>query len=154
MISQTAEYALRAVVALGMRRGGSLTTQQIASQTRVPAGYLSKVLQALARTGLVEGQRGSGGGFILARPPHEVAVLDVINAVDPLRRIVRCPLDRPEHEHRLCALHRRIDLGLAVMEQVFGQTTIDELLDDADQVRSLCEVAGDSGCAVGGNEEE
>ncbi|MHB1557499.1 MAG: RrF2 family transcriptional regulator [Isosphaeraceae bacterium] len=149
MISQTAEYALRAVVALGLRRGGSLTTQQIASQTQVPAGYLSKVLQAMARAGLVEGQRGSGGGFVLARLPHEITVLDVINAVDPVRRIVRCPLDRPEHEHRLCALHRRIDLGLGVMEQIFSQTTIDELLDDADPVRSLCEVAGDLGPAVG-----
>lgn len=149
MISQTAEYALRAVVALGLRRGGSLSTQQIASQTQVPAGYLSKVLQALAKVGLVEGQRGSGGGFVLARLPQEITVLDVINAVDPLRRIVRCPLDRPEHEHRMCALHRRIDLGLGVMEQVYGQTTIDELLDDADPVRSLCEVAGDAGRAVG-----
>lgn len=149
MLSQTAEYALRAVVALGSRQGGSMTTQQIASQTRVPAGYLSKVLQAMARAGLVEGQRGSGGGFVLARPPQDITVLDAINAVDPLQRIERCPLGRPDHEHRLCALHRRVDLGLAVMEQVFGQTTIDELLDDADPVRSLCEVAGDPGREVG-----
>jgi Rrf2 family nitric oxide-sensitive transcriptional repressor len=149
VLSQTAEYALRAVVALGSCRGGSMTTQQIASKTRVPAGYLSKVLQALARAGLVEGQRGAGGGFVLARPVQEVTVLDVINAVDPLQRIEHCPLGRPDHELRMCALHRRIDLGLAVMEQVFGQTTIDELLDDADPVRSLCGVAGDPGREVG-----
>ena len=145
MLSQTAEYALRAVVALGSSRGGSMTTQQIASQTQVPAGYLSKVLQALGRAGLVEGQRGSGGGFVLARPVHQITVLEVINAVDPLQRIERCPLGRSAHEHRMCALHRRLDLGIALIEQVFGQTTIDELLDDSDPVRSLCEVAGDSG---------
>ena len=145
MLSQTAEYALRAVVALGSSRGGSMTTQQIASQTQVPAGYLSKVLQALGRAGLVEGQRGSGGGFVLARPVHQITVLEVINAVDPLQRIERCPLGRLEHKHRMCALHRRLDLGIALIEQVFGQTTIDELLDDSDPVRSLCEVAGDSG---------
>jgi Rrf2 family protein len=145
VLSQTAEYALRAVVALGSSRGGPMTTQQIASQTRVPAGYLSKVLQALARAGLVEGQRGSGGGFLLARPVQDVTVLDVINAVDPLQRIEHCPLGRPDHKHRMCALHRRLDLGIAVMEQIYGQTTIDELLDDSDPVRSLCEVAGDAG---------
>jgi len=148
VLSQTADYALRAVVALGSGQCGPMTTQQIAAQTRVPAGYLSKVLQALARAGLVEGQRGSGGGFVLARPVLGITVLDVINAVDPLQRIERCPLGRPDHEHRMCALHRRLDLGIAVMEQVYGQTTIDELLDDSDPVRSLCEVAGDPGRGV------
>ena len=65
MISQTAEYALRAIVYLA---GQELpqTTQQIAATTRVPAGYLSKVLQALARGGLVHSQRGLHGGFTLA----------------------------------------------------------------------------------------
>ena len=144
MLSQTAEYALRAVVALGSQRGGTMTTQQIASWTRVPAGYLSKVLQALGRAGLVEGLRGQGGGFALARPMEQITALDVINAVDPVQRIQRCPLGRPEHEQRMCALHRRLDLGIALMEQVFGQTTIDELLDDSDLGRSLCEVAADS----------
>jgi DNA-binding IscR family transcriptional regulator len=85
---------------------------------------------------------------MLARPVQEVTVLDVINAVDPLQRIERCPLGRPDHKHRMCALHRRIDLGIAVMEQIYGQTTIDELLDDSDPVRSLCEAAGDPGCEV------
>lgn len=145
MISQTAEYALRAVVTLGSQRGGSITTQQIAARTRVPAGYLSKVLQALGRAGLVEGQRGLGGGFALARPMNEITVLDVINAVDPVQRIERCPLGRPEHKHRLCALHRRLDLGIALMEQVYGQTTIEELLEESDQDLSLCEVASEPG---------
>ncbi len=140
MISQTAEYALRAVVALGSRRGAQMTTQQIASRTQVPAGYLSKVLQSLGRAGLVEGQRGLRGGFSLARPLQDITVLDVINAVDPVQRIERCPLGRPEHEHRMCAL----DLGLSLMERVYGETTIGELLDDSDLGRSLCQVATDS----------
>jgi Rrf2 family protein len=121
-----------------------MTTQQIAAQTQVPAGYLSKVLQSLARAGLVEGQRGVGGGFVLARPAAQIRALEVINAVDPVRRIERCPLGRPDHEHRMCPLHRRLDLGIALLEQVFGQTTIDELLEDLDPARSLCAVAADS----------
>ena len=145
MISQTAEYALRAVVALGSHRDGPLTTQQIAARTRIPAGYLSKVLQALGRAGLVCGQRGLGGGFALVRPLGEITVLDVINAVDPVQRIERCPLGRSEHQHRMCALHRRLDLGISLMEQVFGKTTIEELLDDSDPGRALCESTADPG---------
>jgi Rrf2 family protein len=147
VISQTAEYALRAVTVLGSNRDGPMTTRQIASQTRVPAGYLSKVLQALGRAGLVEGQRGLGGGFALTRPLEGLTVLDVINAVDPLKRIDRCPLDLPGHGRRMCSLHQRLDEGIALVESLFGQTTIGQLLADQNPSRPLCEVATiDSDC--------
>jgi hypothetical protein len=45
----------------------------------------------------------------------------------------------------MCALHRRLDLGIALVEQIFGQTTIDELLDDSSSGSSLCDVAAGSG---------
>ncbi len=87
VISQTAEYALRAVVCLGGSTGEPMTSAAIAKLTRVPHGYLSKVLQGLSRAGLVDSQRGVGGGFVLVRSLDELTVLDVINAVDPLKRI-------------------------------------------------------------------
>ena len=129
MISQTSEYALRAVVALGGGPGRSMSTQQIAAQTKIPASYLSKVLQSLGRAGVVASQRGQRGGFVLARPLDELTILDVINAVDPLVRIEHCPLDLPEHRRRLCPLHKRLDEGLAYLESLYGGTTIAELLD-------------------------
>jgi Rrf2 family protein len=141
LISQTAEYALRAVVVLGSEQEVLLTTQQIASRTRVPAGYLSKVLQALARAGVVEAQRGLGGGFSLARPLDKLTVLDVINAVDPIKRIERCPLGLPEHGRSMCALHRRIDEGIGLMESLFSQTTISRLLAEQKLGRPLCKGA-------------
>ena len=113
MVSQTAEYALRAVVTLGSNPEGRRTTQQIAQRTRVPAGYFAKVLQALSRAGLVEAQRGLNGGFVLSRPLEELTILDVINAIDPLKRINRCPLGLPVHGNRLCPLHQRLDQAIA-----------------------------------------
>ncbi len=145
MISRTAEYALRAMVALGSHRGRPLTTQQIAERTGVPPGYLSKVLQALARAGLVAGHRGLGGGFAPARPMGAITVLEVIHAVDPPHRVEHCPMGRPEHGLQLCALHRRLNLGVALLEQVYGQTTIEELLDESDPARALCMLAGETG---------
>jgi Rrf2 family protein len=138
MISQTAEYALRAVVILGSNPGSPLTTQQIAEQTRVPSGYLSKVLQALGRAGLVEAQRGLYGGFVLSRPLDKLTILDVINAVDPLKRIERCPLGLAEHGSRLCALHQRLDQGVAQIELLFGGSTISQLLSEQDPCLPLC----------------
>jgi hypothetical protein len=59
IISRTAEYALRAVVhlAAGEDESASQTVGQIAEGTRVPAGYLAKVLQSLSRSGIIVSQR-------------------------------------------------------------------------------------------------
>src|SRR5690349_17460564 len=122
MISQTGEYALRAVVCLGNEGGRPLTTQVIAERAQVPVDYLAKVLQGLGRAGLVRSRRGLGGGFVLARPLDELTVLDVVNAVDPLKRIERCPLGLAAHGRQLCPLHRRLDEGIALVESLYEGT--------------------------------
>jgi Rrf2 family protein len=140
MISQTAEYALRAVVCLGASPGAPVTTQQLAETTLVPAGYLSKVLQALGKADLVTAQRGLGGGYILNVPLDKLTVLDVINAVDPVKRIERCPLGLVAHRRRMCSLHRHLDEGIALVQSHFGDTTIGQLLAEGNPSRPLCEV--------------
>ena len=125
LISQTSEYALRAVVWLAAR--GTQTTQQIASGTQVPPGYLSKVLQALARKGVVSSQRGKHGGFALAISPESLRTLDVIDAVDPIQRIESCPLELESHCEELCPLHRHLDDAIARIQAAFASTTIADL---------------------------
>src|SRR5437763_2818910 len=127
MFSQTTEYALRAVVYLAAQGGAAQTTQQIAEAARVPAGYLAKVMQGLSRSGLVHAQRGLHGGFTLARAAEELSVLDVIQAVDPIRRIRSCPLGLKGHVN-LCPLHRRLDQAIAMVENALRESTIAELL--------------------------
>jgi Rrf2 family protein len=136
MFSQTAEYALRAVAYLAAQQGEPRTTQQIAAVTKVPPGYLAKVLQALSRAELVHSQRGLGGGCTLRVPPERLTVLDVIQAVDPLRRIRRCPLGLPGHVN-LCPLHRRLDQAIALVEEALRQSTIAELLGEAKSSRGI-----------------
>jgi Rrf2 family protein len=141
VISQTAEYALRSVVFLGSQVGQPVTTQRIAAATQVPVGYLSKVLQALGKAGLVDAQRGLRGGYMLSRRPDELTMLEVINAVDPLERIGLCPLGRPGHAGKLCSLHGRLDEAIARIESVFRQTTVEQLLAEQGAGRDpLCEV--------------
>ncbi len=138
MLSQTAEYALRAVVHLAVQDGEARTTVEIAEATKVPASYLSKVMQALTRAQLVTSQRGLGGGFVLARPPDEITALDVINAVDPIQRIFACPLGLDEHRENLCGLHQRIDHAIAMVEQIFRDTLIDEMATPTSRSKRLC----------------
>ena len=140
MISQTAEYALRAVVWLGGRPDEPVGTKQISQAAQVPAGYLSKVLQMLARAGLVVSTAGRSGGFRLTRRPEEISVLDVINAVDPIERIRECPLHLAGHGRDLCPLHRRLDDAMAQMETAFAQSTVADLLAEKTGVPPLCEL--------------
>ncbi len=138
MISQTAEYALRAVVFLASQNDPQ-TNQQIAAATRVPAGYLSKVLQNLARAELVQSQRGLHGGFTLLKQPKKISVWDVINAVDPLQRIRSCPLGLKSHGVNLCPMHRRLDDAMESVERAFRNSTVAELLADPNPSRPLCD---------------
>ena len=138
---QSAEYALRAVVWLAAHPNDKVSTPEIAKRTQVPPGYMSKVLQVLARAGLVESSPGRAGGFRLARTPDEISVLDVINAVDMLERIRRCPLGLKSHRHELCPLHRRLDRVAAMVEQAYAETTIAEIVAETGPLQALCETA-------------
>jgi Rrf2 family protein len=131
MFSSTAEYALRAAVHLAGRAPNACTSEQIAEATKVPAGYLIKVLQDLGRAGLVKSQRGPSGGFTLLRPPAQITALEVINAVDPIRRILTCPLGIPAHAKELCPMHRRLDHAIALVESALGNSTLTEMTEPA-----------------------
>ena len=138
MISQTAEYALRAVVYLA-GQNVPCTTQQLADVTHVPVGYLAKVMQGLARSGLVHSQRGLHGGYTLGKPPGQLSVWEVIEAVDPIQRIRSCPLGLESHGVNLCPMHRRLDDALASVEKAFRNSTLAELLSDPNPSKPLCE---------------
>ena len=128
MFSQTAEYALRAVVFLAEGGETRYTTQAIADTTRIPPRYLAKVLNSLARSGVLKAQRGLYGGFILSKNPSEISVYDVIHTVDPLKRIYKCPLNLEAHQGQLCPLHARLDASLALIQEDLKRSTIADLL--------------------------
>jgi Rrf2 family nitric oxide-sensitive transcriptional repressor len=138
MISLTAEYALRAVVWMARRPDLAVGTRDIAEATQVPVGYMSKVLQALGRANLVCSRPGRTGGFVLGRDPAAISVLDIVQAVDPIHRIDRCPLNRRQHDGRLCPLHRRLDQAVAMVERAFAESTLAELVAETADDEALC----------------
>ena len=141
MLSQTSEYALRAMVHLADQPNTPRTARQIADITKVPPRYLSKVLQALAGAGLIEARRGVGGGFTLTRPLKKISVLDVVNVVEPIRRIERCPLGLRGHV-KLCPLHQRIDEAISMIETAFERVSLHELVNTQGGSKPLCESTG------------
>ena len=137
MFSQTVEYALRAIVYLA-GHDEARTTQQIAAVTKVPPAYLAKVLQNLSRHELVNSQRGLHGGFVLGKPADQLTIWQIVQAVEPIRRINSCPLDLESHKFKLCPLHKRMDDALALVEKAFRESTIADILAEPTTSKPLC----------------
>jgi Rrf2 family protein len=118
------------------------STDQLADKTQVPRAYLSKVIQGLKSCGLVRSQRGIGGGVFIGRPPEAITVLEVVNAVEPLKRITTCPLGIASHGTNLCPLHAKVDSALEAVEQCFGSSTLAAVIaSQKPGVMPLCEAA-------------
>lgn len=139
MFSQTAEYALRAVAYLASLKGRPATTSELALATRIPEGYLAKVVQSLNRAEIIVSRRGLHGGSILARPADQITIYDVVDAVSPLPRIRTCPLGIKSHGSLLCPVHRKLDNAMAMVEHAFRESTIAALLADSSGSRPLCD---------------
>jgi Rrf2 family protein len=140
MLSKTAEYALRMVACLGRDCGRTESADRLAEQTQVPRRYLHTVLQDLVRADLVRSRPGPRGGYALARPPEEITILDVVDAVAPLPRIRHCPLGLSSHTN-LCPLHKELDRVYETAEASFSRVTIGQLLGSTGANVPLCDVA-------------
>lgn len=129
MFSQTIEYALRAMLHIAsLGPNAAASSERIAAHTKVPRGYLSKILRDLVIAELITSQRGPRGGFTLARPAAEITIFDVVECVDPITRITRCPLGNPAHV-KLCPLHQRLDDALQSIEREFRATTLADIVE-------------------------
>jgi len=90
-LSKKADYALIAMKHLAVRgdRGAS-SAREIAEQYDIPIELLAKVLQRLVRRGLLVSQQGTRGGYQLAKPPSQVSVAEVIQAIDGPVTVTAC----------------------------------------------------------------
>jgi len=130
VLSQTAEYALRAVVQLA-RAGGDLPVHatDLAAATAVPENYLRKVLHELVRGGVLRSTRGKHGGFRLAVPADRLTLLGVVSRFDALTARRTCLLGRPAcSEADPCPLHHRWRHMADATARFFGETTIADVL--------------------------
>lgn len=126
MFSQTAVYALRAMVQLSRVAPAPSSTAAIAESAVVPRAYLSKVLQELRKAGLVRCRRGVGGGVCLAMAPERISILQVVNAVEPVRRFQVSPLLDIQNSC-LLPLHQKLDDAFSMLEASLSHTTLAEV---------------------------
>ncbi len=83
LLSQGSQYAISAVIALAKQpEGETVSAAELARPLNCPAAYLSQILSKLKPAGIIKSRRGLKGGVYLARPPREIALMEVIEAID------------------------------------------------------------------------
>jgi Rrf2 family protein len=95
-----ADYAVRAAVELAsVGTGDPVKAEDVAEAQSIPLNFLENILAELRRAGIVESRRGASGGYLLARPPEEISIADVIRAVEgPLANVRGMSPDALEYE--------------------------------------------------------
>ncbi len=135
MLSQTSEYALRAVLHLGAQESDEpVRVGDIAEALGVPQNYLSKVLHVLAREGILDSLRGPAGGFTLGVPADELTLKQIIRPFDPDDVVMQCLLRRqPCDPDNPCIAHHEWKRIAGQVRDFFEETTVAELLAEAER---------------------
>lgn len=126
-VSTRGDYAARALLSLALHASDRPTSvKEIAERTSLPQPYLEQILLAVKGAGLVRSKRGVGGGYVLARPPEEITLADIVAAVEG-------PLDSPDEAHDHCEGHcvlQEVWVGLAEETRaLLERFTLAELVD-------------------------
>jgi Rrf2 family protein len=130
-VSTRGDYASRALLSLALHAEteGPTSVRDIAERTGLPQPYLEQILLALKGAGLVRSKRGVGGGYVLARPPGQIKLGEIVSAVDG--PIVAGDFGRPhengacEHEGQCVLLSVWADVGEHMREHLDSFTLAD-----------------------------
>jgi Rrf2 family protein len=106
-LTRAADYALRGVLYLSMQPRDSLCIiSEIAEKMDIPEGFLARIFQILAKSGIIRSHRGKRGGFSLSKPPEEIVMKDVIEALEGPIHLNRCLSDYSDcGKEGICSLH-------------------------------------------------
>lgn len=129
-LTKKADYGLIALRHLALHQNGA-SAKEIAALYGIPTPLLAKVLQKLARTGLLTAAHGSAGGYRLVRDPRTVSALEVVRAIDGPIILTSCFTQGACHQSGRCSVKeplRKIHEGIL---QLLESITISEIAQEA-----------------------
>lgn len=125
-LTRESEYALRALVRLATYPTGYMVSHsEIAEAESLPAAFLAKIFQKLARHGVLEAERGRGSGYTLSDPPGETPVSKVFEAIEGPQALKRCLLWGGHCcETAPCPLHDRLQHLRTELDEMLAKITL------------------------------
>ena len=133
--SNGTEYAIRGIAELTARGGADrVLLDDIVAGTGLPRDFMAKVFQKLVRGGVLHSTKGRGGGFCLARPAHEITLMQVVQAMEGPQAYDRCVVGLERCNDQMpCAQH---DLYKPIRQRLKDYLTTTTLADLAASLRS------------------
>jgi len=130
VITRATEYAVRTVIFLAQQPTGDIVLKKDICRTQdVTPAFLTKILQPLIKAGIVSSQRGVGGGFLLAKDPAEVTMLDILQAEEGPLKLNQCLVDTTVcHRDAYCSAHEVWYKAQCEMAKVLREKSIAELV--------------------------
>ena len=127
--SRSAEYAIRAFIFLAaVPEGKYAMVKQIAEQCDIPAHFLAKILQQMARKGFLRSSKRPTGGFCLRMPADEISMLQLVDTIDGLADYERCPGGMTEcNDSAPCGMHDTWKALRSRIMEYLEHTSIEDL---------------------------
>ncbi|MEX1036425.1 MAG: Rrf2 family transcriptional regulator [Sneathiella sp.] len=116
-LTKFTDIALRVLMVTAHDLGRTYTADEISRELKVSRNHLTKVIRDLARAGILSTQRGSGGGFRLARTPHSITIGEVVRGLEGNSAIVEC--FRPDGGNCSLTPHCKLKARLASAREAF-----------------------------------
>lgn len=136
-INQKADYAARILLRLAMQPPGATTTAREAAQAcLIPYALARRLFSLLANAGFLKAHRGKKGGFSLARPPSEISLLEVVEAIEGPLALNRCVI-KPEQCPLVpnCPVHEEWVRAQDLLRGYLSQVNFQQL---AERAAALC----------------
>ena len=128
--TKRADYGLMAIhyIAVNENASGAVSAKRIAEEFHIPPELLAKILQRLAKEGLIASQNGPKGGYVLARRPTAITVGEVVRALEGPIRIVECYEEASEcPQMERCNLRRPVQKIQAAITHMLDSMSLAEL---------------------------
>ncbi len=128
LLRASTDYGLRTLLYLA-ERGCVCSSKEISEQAGIPRDYLIQLAQQEREAGLIESRSGKNGGYIIARPPDKITLLEVLNAINGDETSAsRARRDNPNGTSSMSDLFRVMNMVLSSYDAYLGSITLDMLL--------------------------
>jgi Rrf2 family transcriptional regulator, iron-sulfur cluster assembly transcription factor len=144
-VTRAGEYGVLGLLNLARRQAGQVVMiDEVSREEDIPRSFLAKIFQSLARAGIVRSNRGTRGGFALAKQPEQITTLEIIEAIEgriALQRCLQAPAECPQAGG--CPLCGLLATAQHQVREVFSRTTLADLMKTRRQTQASSQPAPD-----------
>lgn len=140
MFSTSCHYGLQATlfIAFKYEKGKNVELTEIAKKQDIPKHFLSKILQMLVKQKLLKSMKGPTGGFSLTRPPDQIRLIEVVDAIDGMDIFTQCGIGFKQcSDENPCPIHHDYKGVRDKVRELFENKSFAELIEDVKEGNSI-----------------